>query len=70
MGVAETKKDPYQEYAFESFFKEDSLVLDSQGAVPLAADFALACVPQTQPRDALPLQQARAAGALVSVQGR
>lgn len=67
VGAAETKKDPYQEYSFETFFEEDALVLDSQAALPTAAEFTLACQPRSRSRQALPLQQTRVAGQPVLV---
>ncbi|XP_041477806.1 kinetochore-associated protein 1-like isoform X2 [Lytechinus variegatus] len=68
IGAAETKKDPYEEYTLETFFKEDSLVLSSQDIIPVAAEFALSCQPTVRPRDALPYQQARVSGSPLFVQ--
>lgn len=70
IGAAETKKDPYEEYTYEMFFKEDSLVLSSQDVIPVAAEFALACQPTVRPKDALPFQQARVSGQPVLLKGR
>nr|XP_054765554.1 kinetochore-associated protein 1-like [Lytechinus pictus] len=67
IGAAETKKDPYEEYTLETFFKEDSLVLSSRDIIPVAAEFALSCQPTIRPRDALPYQQARVSGSPVFV---
>ncbi|XP_071504367.1 kinetochore-associated protein 1-like [Diadema antillarum] len=67
LGGVESKKDPYQEYTMEAFFKEDSLVLNSQEAIPLVAHMTMACQPTYRPLEAPPLQQARVAGQSVMV---
>eukprot|EP00058_Branchiostoma_floridae_P027935 XP_002613426.1 hypothetical protein BRAFLDRAFT_123904 [Branchiostoma floridae] len=44
--LAGPQKDPYSEWTYDSFFKEDGLVLDTAEAMPLTYQFTLACLPQ------------------------
>ncbi|XP_035673081.1 kinetochore-associated protein 1-like [Branchiostoma floridae] len=63
--LAGPQKDPYSEWTYDSFFKEDGLVLDTAEAMPLTYQFTLACLPQagcSVKGSVSPLNHARVAG--------
>ncbi|CAH1264282.1 KNTC1 [Branchiostoma lanceolatum] len=63
--LAGPQKDPYSEWTYDSFFKEDGLVLDTAEAMPLTYQFTLACLPQagcSVKGSIVPLNHARVAG--------
>ncbi|XP_078674136.1 kinetochore-associated protein 1-like isoform X3 [Branchiostoma floridae x Branchiostoma belcheri] len=63
--LAGPQKDPYSEWTYDSFFKEDGLVLDTADAMPLTYQFTLACLPQpgcSVKGPVVPLNHARVAG--------
>ncbi|XP_070578712.1 kinetochore-associated protein 1-like isoform X2 [Ptychodera flava] len=52
------QKDPFEDWTFCDFYEEDSLVLDSNYAMPLANQFTLCCLPKIHSiDDRQPLQQ-------------
>ncbi|XP_072031588.1 kinetochore-associated protein 1-like [Amphiura filiformis] len=57
-----TSKDPYQDWPFNDFFKEDTLVMESSIAMPMVHQFTMACLPPAQDENVLPLQHNRIGG--------
>nr|XP_006814292.1 PREDICTED: kinetochore-associated protein 1-like [Saccoglossus kowalevskii] len=57
------QRDPYIEWTYNDFFKEDGLVLDSSIAIPLSNLFNMCCIPRIRPVvDRLPYEHDRLIG--------
>ncbi|XP_071799216.1 kinetochore-associated protein 1-like [Asterias amurensis] len=57
----ETKRDPYVDWTFSHYFKEDTLVLTSSYALPTTCKFMMSCLPRAR-STSLPLENNRMAG--------